>query len=99
MDGVTISNVRVLSGIDNPVVLVKGTLETRQEYPNTGHYVSNVSINDFYLYDKVINKDNCNYQTNEYTDNINFTSSGNPITGASYTPRDVSAYGNNIIFK
>ena len=99
VDGVTISNVRVLGGIDNPVILVKGTLETRKEYPNVGHYVSNVSISDFYLYDKVINEDNCNYQTNEYTNNITFTNSGNPISGASYTPRDVSAYGNNIIFK
>ena len=99
VDGVTISNVRVLSGIDNPVILVKGTLETRQEYPKEGHYVANVAINDFYLYDKVIDKDNCNYQTNEYTNNINFMSSGNPITGAFYTPRDVSAYGSNIIFK
>ena len=98
IDGVAISNVRVLRGIDDPAILVKGTLETRQEYPKEGHYVANVTINDFYLYDKVINKDNCNYQTNEYTNNVNFTSSGNPISGASYTPIDVSAYGNNIIF-
>ena len=98
IDGVKISNVLVLSGIIDPVVMVKGALETREEYPKVGHYVSNVTINDFYLYDKVINKDNCNYQTNQYVNNIEFTASGNKVTGASYTPRDVSEYGKNIIF-
>ena len=99
IDGVDISNVLTISGSADPVVMVQGTLETRDEYPKVGHFVSNVTINDFYLYDKVINKNNCNYQTNKYVNNILFTSSGNPVTGASYTPKDVSEYGNNIIFK
>ena len=99
IDGVDISNVLTISGSADPVVMVQGTLETRNEYPKVGHFVSNVTINDFYLYDKVINKNNCNYQTNKYVNNILFTSSGNPVTGASYTPKDVSEYGNNIIFK
>ncbi len=99
VNGVTVSNVLVKDGIYNPVILVEGTLENRSDYPREGHYVSNVTFNDFYLYDKVITKTNCNYQTNQYTNNINFTSSGNPITGATYTPKDVNGYGNNIIFK
>lgn len=98
VDGVLISNVLTISGSENPEVLVQGTLENRSAYPNIGHYVNNVTISDFYLYDKVITKENCNFKTNQYTNNIEFTSSGYPVTGASYTPIDVSEYGNNIIF-
>ena len=99
VDEVLISNVLAISGSENPEVLVQGTLEHRSGYPNVGHYVSNVTINDFYLYDKVITKENCNYRTNQYTNNIEFTSSGNQVTGATYTPKDISEYGNNIIFR
>ena len=98
IDGIEVKNVKVIDGIENPVILVKGTLETRDIYPKVGHYTNNVSFTDFYLYDKVIDKTNCNYQTNEYTNNITFSSSGNPVTGASYNAIDVSAYGENIIF-
>ena len=98
IDGVEIKNIKVNKGINNPVFLVEGTKENRSTYPNVGHYTSNVNFTDFYLYDKVVNKDNCNLRTNEYANNINFSSSGNPINGASYTKKDISEFGNNIIF-
>ena len=99
IDGVNISNVLVLNGSIDPAIVVKGTKENRDGFLKDEHITSNVTINDFFLYDRVITKDNCNYQTNQYTSNIQFTSSGKKVTGSSYTPRDVSEYGNNIIFK
>ena len=98
INGVTIENVKVISGISSPAIVVKGTVENRSEFAKTEHIVSNVTIKDFYLYDKVITKTNCNYQTNQYTNNINFTSTGNVVTGATYNPSDISEYGNNIVF-
>ena len=98
VDGVEIKNVRVIKGIQSPVIIVKGAQETRDGFVHDNHYVRNVTFTDFYLYDRVIDKETCNYQTNELTSNINFVNTGNEITGASYTPKDVNGYGENITF-
>ena len=98
ISNVEISNVKVLSGRENPEILFTGCVDTRSGYNNSKHYVDNVTVTDFYLYDKVINKDNCNFVTNEYATNINFASTGNAVKGATITSRDVSGFGNNITF-
>lgn len=98
IDGVEVKNVNVIDGIDNPEILVRGCKETRDGFEKTSHYVSNVSIIDFKLYDDVLTEDYGNLTTNSYTNNLSFTNTGNEITGSTYEPKDVSGYGSNILF-
>jgi hypothetical protein len=63
---------------------VEGCLEQRSAYPNVGHYVKNVTIKDFSLYDQLLSNSYSNIRTNQYTTNFNITSSGSPVTGAQY---------------
>ena len=84
VDTVLIQNVLVLNGIDNPLIAVEGCLEQRNEYPKVGHYVSNVTIKDLYLYDSLLTSSYSKIRTNAYTSNFVVTSTGNPVTGAQY---------------
>lgn len=84
IDTVLLENILVLSGIENPVIAVEGCLEERSGYPNVGHYVNNVTIKDFYLYDSVLTSSYSNIKTNQYTNGFNVSSSGNNVTGAEY---------------
>ena len=98
IDGVIVNNVKVLDGIENPEVLIQGCKEARDGFEKTSHYVSNVQITDFDLYGNVLDKNYENLKINNLTNNLTFGTTGNPITGAQYDAKDISAYGNNIIF-
>ena len=98
IDGVDINNVKVLSGIENPEVLIEGCIDSRSEYSKDPHYVDNVTITDFELYGSVLDNTYPKLTTNSYVRNLNFVSSGNPVNGASYLKPDTSGYGNNITF-
>ncbi|MBO6280130.1 MAG: hypothetical protein J6M95_00920 [Bacilli bacterium] len=99
IDEVTLKNIKVLSGIKNPAILLEGCLENRDGFPHEAHTISNVKFIDFYLYDKVIDSTYENYITNEYVSNVSFSTTGKEITGAILDYKDVSDYGNNLIFK
>ncbi len=97
IDDVNVNNVIVIGGKPNPKVRIKGAIDTRPQYSKEPHIVSNVVISDFLLYDDVLTKDYSNLET-KYVENVTFVTSGNKITGASYSKPDVSEYGNNITF-
>ncbi len=94
VDGVAVSNVLVLKGIDNPKVKVTGSLETRSTYPQVAHYVKNVTFKDVSIYGESLDG-SYPYINQEYAENVNFLNENAP-TGASYTKSDVSSFGNNL---
>lgn len=95
IDGVNVSNVLVLSGIDNPKIKVTGSMETRSGYPNEGHYVKNVSFSNVSIYGKALDETYPDY-VHSHDENITFKNDSIP-TGATYSKIDMSNYGNNII--
>ena len=94
IDGVEVSNVLVLQGIDNPKVKVSGSLETRSGYPQEAHCVKNVTFKNVSIYGESLD-DSYPYINKEFAENVNFKNESTP-TGASYTRKDVSSLGNNI---
>ena len=98
IDGVEISNIKVLDGIDNPKILINGCVDNREEYNNSLHYVKNINFTDFSLYGEILTNDFEGCHINEYVENVTFSSTGNPINGATFTQSDLSEYGNNYIY-
>ena len=98
VDGVTVFNVLVLSGIENPIVEIGGCMETRSAYPKEAHYINNVSIAAFSLYGHDLDENYQNLKINQYTNNIHFDPVDLVITGAEMKSTDTSGYGNNIVF-
>lgn len=84
VDTVLVENVLVIKGIENPLVAVEGCLEQRSAYPKEVHYVKNVTIKDFKLYDQVLTSSYSKIMTNQYTTNLTISATGNAITGAEY---------------
>lgn len=95
IDNVTIENVLVMEGIDNPSINVMGSVETRPAYPNEPHYVTNVHFSDFSLYGETLEGNYQNFNT-AYSSNVTFSSTGKPITGHEIERLDVSSYGEGI---
>ena len=95
VDGVVLKNVKVNRGIINPIVSVRGSMETRSGNPNVAHYVSNVSFQDFEIYGNRLTSSYEKYQS-EYANNVTFTNNGE-VTGATYILKDTSEYGHNIM--
>ena len=98
VNGVTLTNVKVIEGINNPEIIIQGCIDPRDGFSKDPHIVSNVTINDLYLYDHVLDSTYSGIKTNSYTSGISFTNSGKTVTGSNYIPKDVSSYGNNITF-
>lgn len=92
--GVLLKNVKVNRGIINPIVSVRGSMETRSEYPHVAHYVNNVSFEDFEIYGNKLTSSYQSYQS-EYSNNVTFKNE-NEVTGAAYILKDTSEYGHNI---
>ena len=98
INGVEINNVKVIDGAINPMIVVEGCKESRSGFEPTSHIVSNVSIIDLSLYDNVVTSSYSHIRTNQYVNNLTFSSTGKTITGAVYSQVDVSQYGDNINF-
>ena len=95
VDGVNLKNIKVLKGIKDPIISIKGAMETRSGYPQVEHPIKNVTIDGLEIYNQIVNSSYANYQTNQYAKNINFAQSGQ-VSGANYSHLDVSEYGNNF---
>ena len=95
VDGVNLKNIKVLKGIKDPIISIKGAMETRSGYPQEEHPIKNVTIDGLEIYNQIVNSSYANYQTNQYAKNIYFTQSGQ-VSGANYSHLDVSEYGNNF---
>ena len=94
VDGVVVKNVKVNRGITDAIVSVRGSMETRSEYPNVAHYMNNVSFQDFEIYGQKLTSAYTHYQT-QYSNNVTFSNTGE-VTGATYVIEDTSMYGHNI---
>lgn len=70
IDGVTIENVEVLSA-NNPLISLRGSVDTRPDYQNSTHYVSNVTIRNLTINGQKIDKTYDNYEE-RYVKNITF---------------------------
>ena len=97
VENIELDNVLVLEGKINPEVKISGCIDPREGYSKDVHYVKNVTFKDFSLYGTLINKSYTKY-TEQYVQNVSFTTSGNKITGHQFDVIDVSEYGNNIMF-
>ena len=95
IDGVKVSNVLVLDGIDSPKVKITGSLEKRSVYPQEAHYVKNVSFKDVSIYGKELDESYSSIDK-EYAENVTFSNEGSP-TGASYKRSDVSSFGDGVV--
>lgn len=91
---IQINNVKVVKGIDNPIVKVTGSMEKRNEYPNEPHYVSDVRFKDVDIYGTPLTSSYFSLKK-EYCSNVSFTHE-KEATGASLDKKDTSDYGNNI---
>lgn len=98
IDGVEISNIKIIEGISNPEILISGCIDDRDGYNNSLHYVKNITFHDFSIYGKLLDNNYSGYHVESYVENINITSSGKKVEGAKYTKKDISQYGNNYIF-
>ena len=75
-NGVSVSNVNVLSGKKTPVINIQGSMETRSSYPNSPHYIENVELRDIVICGEKIGTD-YPYFSIAYARDI--TLDGNPI--------------------
>lgn len=83
IDDVLVKNVLILNGIKNPKISIKGCIDKRAEYKNSLHEITNVTLEDVYLYDTLIDGGYANFDM-AYTQNIVFLTTGIKATGATY---------------
>jgi len=94
ISNVTISNVKVKEGIENPLVLIKGCIDTREKYQGSIHKIDQVTITNLEIYGKVIDESYVGLDLS-YTDNFTITKTDDEITGAIIKTKDTSSYGSN----
>ena len=82
IDDILVTNVKVLNGSNNIPLDMAGCVDTRSAYAGTTHFVTNVTLNNISIKVTVIDSDYAYLAKNAYTDNIQVTSDGNPVTGA-----------------
>ena len=97
VDGVVMSNIKILEGTVSPEVLIQGCVDPRDGFSKEPHYVNDVRIEDVSLYGNVLDN-NYVFLNENYATSIVFSSTGNPITGSVLLERDVSSYGSNVDF-
>lgn len=95
VDGVSMSNIKIIQGTESPAVLIQGCIDPREGFSKEPHYVNDVCLEDVSLYGNVLDE---NYVSlsKAYATSIAFSSTGNPITGSTLFEQDVSSYGNNL---
>jgi len=95
IDGVVLSNIKIVGGNETPEVLIQGCIDSREGFSKEPHYVNDVRIEDVSLYGNALDE---NYASlcKTYATSIVFSMTGSPITGSTLHEQDVSSYGNNI---
>ncbi len=89
------ANIKILKGRESPQIKITGSVESRSDYPHVEHRVSGVDFEDVEIYGKPLNSSYPNLKI-EHADAPSFSTTGKPISGASYAFSDVSSFGNNI---
>ncbi|MDE7213210.1 MAG: hypothetical protein K2N42_01360, partial [Anaeroplasmataceae bacterium] len=92
IDDVLIKNVLVSSGIDKPLISLRGCIDTRAGYGNSIHKITNVTFEDVYVYDKLVDKD-FDGLSMQYTEGIQFKKVLSKATGANYMIKNSNQYG------
>ena len=54
IEGISIENVEILKGRDNLDLLIHGYIDSRESYSREPHYIKNVTINNFKLFDRYL---------------------------------------------
>lgn len=70
INGITMENIEVLSGIASPNIEICGCVDPRSSYSKEPHYIRNVSINNFKLYGKYLEKEGI---VTNYLENLTVT--------------------------
>lgn len=99
VDNVIIENVLVIDGIDDYKVSIRGSIDSRDNYKNSVHKVSNVTIKDVGIYGTLLTEDYENYSSNQYCENISFISSNNKVSGSNNRYIDSFDYGSNYVIE
>lgn len=94
ISGVKINNVKVLEGLDDPLILIKGCMDDRSSYYGSLHMVKNVTITNLEIYGKVIDESYVGLDLS-YTENFTIAKTDDEITGAIIKTKDTSSYGSN----
>lgn len=92
IDDILIDNVKVIDGHENAEVKISGTKDHREKYNYSTHYVSNVTLKDVLIKDKILDETYSNLTIN-LANNIKFLKEKEVITGAKNNYLDVSEYG------
>jgi len=82
IDDVLVTNVKVMNGNNNIPIDMAGVVDTRSAYAGFTHFVTNVTLNNISMKGTVIGNDYAYLTKNAYTNSIEVTSDGSPITGA-----------------
>ena len=95
---VSMQNILVMKGSNNPRVTIRGAIDPRSGYSKEVHWINDVRIQDFSLYGERLLDGYGNLDTS-YANGVSFTSIGNQVTGASYPKNEsIESFGPNIDF-
>lgn len=94
ISGVTCSNIKVLSGSENPRIKISGSVETRPQYPSQEHRVEGVRFENVEIYGETLSPSYPNL-TLSHADSPTFVQG--IATGANYPSSDVSSFGSKLI--
>lgn len=102
INSVEVNNIYLKKVNNSPTISIMGTIDTRPEYNNSTHYISNIDLIDIKIKDQVLNKNYSKYYKNDYTKNINFITTGQEINGTTFikdylSTIDKSIYGTNAL--
>lgn len=102
INSVEVNNIYLKKVNNSPTISIMGTIDTRPEYNNSTHYISNIDLIDIKIKDQILNKNYSKYYKNDYTKNINFITTGQEINGTTFikdylSTIDKSIYGTNAL--
>jgi hypothetical protein len=95
IDGVEVTNVKVIQAKAGLMISIKGSIDTREAYNGGEHLIKNVSICDFSVNGVMIDAGSDSV-TIEHAKDITIAKGKETATGASLPDTDVSEYGTNI---
>ncbi|MCM1131295.1 MAG: glycosyl hydrolase family 28 protein [Anaeroplasma bactoclasticum] len=99
IDDVLVKNVLVISGIDRPLISLRGCIDTRIGYGNSIHKITNVIFEDVYIYDQTVDK-NYSGLSMQYTEGIQFKKVLSKPIGANYIlSQNSNQYGTEYVIE
>ncbi len=93
-----LSNVKVIDGNDDLKVSIRGSIDKRNGYNNTSHFVDNVTIDGLKIKDYVLDE-NYSYLETYMTNNLVIKNTFNKIRGATINYHNSADYGSNYLIE